>query len=115
MEIQKSIEIFLEKNNLSRTLQLFKNESKRKPSQYGPAKLSQLAHIHKFTLNVNNETEVREHFQKTDPALLAQVVKKLKRKSKNTVNGTQNNISNNASQEVSSLVNMKFFRKLIEK
>ena len=38
---------------------------------------------------------MREHFQKTDPVVLAQVVKKLKRKNKNNVSGTQSNISTN--------------------
>lgn len=55
MEIQKSIEIFFEKNNLIKTLQAFKGESKKKTGQYGPNKSTQLSNIHKFTLNSSNE------------------------------------------------------------
>lgn len=82
MEIQKSIEIFLQKNNLIKTLQAFKGESKKKTGQYGPNKSTQLSNIHKFTLNSSNEEEVREHFQKTDPNILNKAVKKLKRNTK---------------------------------
>ena len=52
LDIQKSIEIFLEKNSLHKTLQIFKNESRR--TNYGSSKGNKLQNIHKLVLNNSN-------------------------------------------------------------
>lgn len=104
MEIHRSIEIFLEKNNLAATLQFFKQEQ-NKPTSNPAAKFAQLATIHKFCLNAANAQDVRDHFQKTDPAPLKRALNKLRRK--------QHQASDRS--DINSLSKLPFFQKLLNK
>lgn len=95
----------MEKNNLQKTLNIFKSESKKVSTHYGQSKSAQLSNIHKFSLSNANVGEVREYFQRTDGNVLKKAVSKLK-KSKNT---------NNLNPEVLNITKLPFFKKLLEK
>ena len=90
MEVQKAIEIFLEKNNLNKTLQSFKRESKRSnivTSHSANKKVNtQLIGMQKFTLNRTNANEIREYFQTTDEKTLKKTINKMKRNKNNLLN-----------------------------
>lgn len=53
MDIQKSIEIFLEKNNLNKTLEIFKNEHKNS-NHYLANKTAHLQNLHKLKISQTN-------------------------------------------------------------